>query len=373
MIHLESVKTRYHPDDPPVLDGFDLRVRHGESLTLLGPSGVGKTTALRVIAGFERVIDGYVRIGGRLVGSPFIHVPPHERHLGLVFQSYALFPHLTVEQNVKFGMRDMSVDHKNRRAGEIMEMCGLSAFSGRTVHELSGGQQQRVALARAIAPDSVAILMDEPFSNLDPGLVNQLRRQVRTIIKEAGTTAILVTHDRETAFLTSDRIAIMRGGQIEQIGTPKEVYARPVSPQTARIVGRSAFIPGTWRSGRVFTEAGDFPASPANGSTPSDGSDVLALMRASELRLRRHDTVGEGEGDLFSLTAAPCGTDCRCVARIASREFHGDFTDFEVLLPSGDSFRVRSRTHASEQPDGAPVTIQTVQGAKVIVYPAEEG
>ena len=170
-IHLEQVQTRYHPDEPPVLSGFNLQVQDGEVVCLLGPSGVGKTTALRVIAGFERVINGYVRLGGRLVGSPFLHIPPHQRDLGLVFQSYALFPHLSVSQNVQFGIKKSSDSYKRRRTSEILEMCGIGEYADRGVHELSGGEQQRVALARAIAPDSVAVLLDEPFSNLDPSLV----------------------------------------------------------------------------------------------------------------------------------------------------------------------------------------------------------
>ncbi len=369
---MEAVETRYHPDEPPVLNRFDLRVRHGETVSLLGPSGVGKTTALRVIAGFERVASGYVRIDGRLVGSPFIHVPPDERGLGLVFQSYALFPHLSVAANVAFGMRGMSAVAKRARANEIMEICGIAEYGDRAVHDLSGGQQQRVAIARAIAPDSIAVLMDEPFSNLDAGLVNQLRVQVRKIIRDAEKTALLVTHDRETAFLASDRIAVMRAGMVEQIGAPETVYARPVSMHVARAVGSSAFLPGTWRSSRVFTEAGDFPAVPANGEKLRDGSDVLALMRASELRLRRHGTSGDEEDGYFRM-AAPCSADCRCAARIAAREFHGDFTNFEVRLPSGAMFHVRSRRYASEQPDGAPVTVETIRGARVIVYPTDAG
>ena len=370
-IHLEQVQTRYHPDQPPVLNGFNLQVRDGEIVCLLGPSGVGKTTALRVIAGFERVINGYVRLGGALVGSPFIHIPPHQRALGLVFQSYALFPHLSVAKNVQFGIKDATDKEKQQRSIEILEMCGIASYANRGVHELSGGEQQRVALARAIAPDSVAVLLDEPFSNLDPSRVVELRRQVKDIIHEAGKTAILVTHDRETAFLTSDRVAVMHGGRIEQIGAAEEVYARPTSPHVARVIGRSSFIKGTYRGGRVFTEAGAFPALAANGHQLTDGQEVSALMRASELRLRRHDTEG-AEDDIWTLEPfTPCGIDCRCVARIASREFHGDFTDFSVKLPSGDTFRVRNRTYAMQIPDGAPVTVTAVRGAKVIVYPAD--
>ena len=365
--------TRYEPDEPRVLSGFNLLVQQGEAVALLGPSGVGKTTALRTIAGFERVLDGYVRIGGRLVASQFIHVPPEERNLGLVFQSYALFPHLTVEENIRFGIRGKMESAKRGQVGEVIEMCGLTDLRARAVQELSGGQQQRVAIARAIAPDNVAILMDEPFSNLDPGLVNRLRREVRRIIQESNMTAILVTHDRETAFLTSDRIAVMHDGKVAQVGTAEEIYARPKTQHVARTIGHGTFIRGTWRAGQVFTEAGTFPAASANGVVPRDGEEVQALMRASELRLRAHDTQGASE-DGYSpglAIAAPCGADCRCAARISSREFHGDFTNFEVKLPSGATLRVRRRSHSSSPPDGSAVTIETVPGATVTVYSAD--
>ena len=167
-IELEKVRVGFDHEHAPILDNFNLRVEDGEIVSLLGPSGVGKSTALRVIAGFERVIEGKVTLGGELVGSPTVHLPPHKRALGLVFQSYALFPHLSVAQNVEFGLDGMDDRQKRFRVAEILDMCGIAQHAERGVHDLSGGEQQRVAIARAIAPDSVAVLLDEPIQQSRP-------------------------------------------------------------------------------------------------------------------------------------------------------------------------------------------------------------
>jgi iron(III) transport system ATP-binding protein len=205
VIQVEDVSVQYEAADGPALAHFDFEVRAGEFISLLGHSGVGKTTALRVIAGFEKVHSGYVRIGGRLVASSFAHVPPDKRRVGLVFQDYALFPHLTVKANIEFGLSGMDRSLRREQVKKMVELTGLTGLEKRYAHELSGGQQQRVALARALAPAPVAVLMDEPFSNLDRQLRASLRREVRMILKDAGATAVLVTHDREEAFATPVR------------------------------------------------------------------------------------------------------------------------------------------------------------------------
>ena len=220
VIHLEGVECRYPGSDIPAISDFSLLVQPGEFISILGRSGAGKTTALRVIAGFEQVASGYVRIGGQLVGSSFVHIPPDQRRVGLVFRDYALFPHLSVAGNVEFGLRGRSAFEKHSRVAAVIEMVGMGGYESRYIHELSGGQQQRVAIARALAPDPVALLMDEPFSNIDKQLRTVLRRDVKNIVTEAGATTILVTHDREEALATSDRVAVMGDRSIEQIGKP---------------------------------------------------------------------------------------------------------------------------------------------------------
>jgi iron(III) transport system ATP-binding protein len=347
VLQLEDVLVQYDAAPTPALKEFDFEVRAGEFVSILGHSGVGKTTALRVIAGFERVTSGYVRIGGRLVSSGFTHVPPDRRRVGLVFQDYALFPHLTVAANIGFGLRGIGRDIREAQVSKMVELTGLTGLEERYAHELSGGQQQRVALARALAPSPVAVLMDEPFSNLDRQMRSTLRREVRRILKEAGATAVLVTHDREEALALADRVAVMGNGRIEQIGPPQEVYARPVSPLVASMVGPCELLPGRMRGKAIETEAGVFPAEPIGQGLP-DGAHALALMRASELEL------GEWTGG--------------AEARVAYREFRGEFTEFGVILPSGRLLRVRRRSR-----DGVAerdrVSVHAREGSRVIVFP----
>jgi iron(III) transport system ATP-binding protein len=224
----------------PTFSGIDLTLAPGTVCCLLGPSGCGKTTVLRCIGGFERVSEGEVRIDGQVVGSPTAHTPPEHRRIGMVFQDYALFPHLTVLRNVGFGVADKRA--ANDRAMELLHTVGLASAAERYPHELSGGQQQRVALARALAPRPRLLLLDEPFSNLDVELREQLAGEVRAILKAAGTTAVFVTHDQNEAFAMADEIAVLHQGRIQQIAGAYELYHRPNSRFVADFIGQGVFV-----------------------------------------------------------------------------------------------------------------------------------
>ncbi len=248
------------------LRDFELEASGAMVISLLGPSGCGKTTALRVIAGFERPDSGSVTIGTDLVAGPNTFVPPEKRRVGMVFQDYALFPHMTVAENVGYGADDASVER-------ALSLVGLERYGGRMPHELSGGEQQRVALARALAPGPTAVLLDEPFSNLDASLRDRMRREVRAILKSAGTTTIFVTHDQEDAFAMADVVAVMRGGEVLQVASAVELSRNPVSPWVASFVGESDVFSGIAVMGSVETALGTFPhASPLRG-------EVLVMVR----------------------------------------------------------------------------------------------
>ena len=252
-IECRSVSKAYGTQS--ALRSFDLKVGNGEILSLLGPSGSGKTTALRVIAGFEEPDGGEVMIGGRLVVGEGTSVPPEKRRVGMVFQDYALFPHMNVARNVGYGL---GRSHGRGRLERLLDLVGLQDKADRMPHELSGGEQQRVALARALAPGPGVILLDEPFSNLDATLRIRMRREVRGILKSAGAAAIFVTHDQEEALAIADVVAVMRDGRVLQQAAPRDLYRRPVDRWVASFVGDSAFFEGTASSGKVDTALGTF-------------------------------------------------------------------------------------------------------------------
>lgn len=265
------------PGGTTALDGISLALAPGELVALLGPSGCGKTTALRVLAGLERADDGHILIDGVDV----IGTPTNKRDIGMVFQSYSLFPHLTALQNVEFGlrMRGVAPADRRRRAAQALELVGLDHHGARYAHQLSGGQQQRVALARALVTRPRVLLLDEPLSALDAKVRVQLREQIRGIQTELGITTVFVTHDQEEALAVADRVAVMRAGRIEQIGTPEELYARPASAFVADFVGLSNRLPGTVAEGVVTVGSQRLPL--IDPAVPA--GDAVALVRPEDV------------------------------------------------------------------------------------------
>ena len=329
MIRLDGVTKRF--GDAVAVDGASLCVARGELVALLGPSGCGKTTLLRLIAGFEHPDGGTVAVDGRDVAGGSAWVPPEARKVGMVFQDYALFPHLTVWANVGFGLP------RRRRAGrvpELLRIVGLDGLGKRYPHELSGGQQQRVALARALAPAPSLVLLDEPWSNVDPFLRESLRAEVAEIIRPLGVTVLLVTHDREEAFSFADRIALMRDGAIVQEGTAEELYFAPESRWAAEFVGAANVLTGRVVGGRVETALGAFPA---NGATTATAARVLVRP------------------ELLELEPSPAGA-----GEVVAREFRGHDVVYRVIL---DGVELVSQRPSTEVVDlGARVSIRVHDG-----------
>jgi iron(III) transport system ATP-binding protein len=301
------------------LDAVELEVADGEVCALLGPSGCGKTTALRVLAGFERTDAGKVHLGDRLLTGPGTFVAPERRRVGMVFQDYALFPHLDVARNVAYGLG--RGDH-GPRVAELLELVGMPGLEARTPAELSGGQQQRVALARALAATPEVVLLDEPFSGLDASMRAQVRAEVRAILLAAGVTALFVTHDQEEALSLADTVAVMRDGRVEQVGTPEEVYGRPATRWVASFLGEADVLPGVAQDGVVEFELARVPLD------PSLRGKVDVLVRPESVSL----SLGPGSGS---------GGE-RVEGRVVERQFFGHDQLVHVELPSGR--RVRSRS-----------------------------
>lgn len=267
------------------VDRISFTLSEGEIVALLGPSGCGKSTILRLIAGFERPTEGVIRLGGRVVAGDGVWVEPERRGVGMVFQDYPLLPFKSVAQNVAFGLHRWPKSEVQSRVDEVLAQVGLAEYGSRYPHQLSGGQQQRVALAQALAPNPQLLLLDEPFSNLDASLRHELRIEVRRVLKAAGTSAILVTHDQKEAFAMGDRVGVIASGRIEQIGTPAELYAHPKTEFVARFLGHSALLEGVVRdvsrdTSEVLTDLGVVPC--AQGLAAS-GENVIVSLRPDSL------------------------------------------------------------------------------------------
>jgi iron(III) transport system ATP-binding protein len=309
LIELVDLSLRY-PGGTLAVDRLSVAVAHGEILALLGPSGCGKTTILRLVAGLERPDRGRISIRGQAVAGPGVFVPPEQRGVGIVFQDYALFPHLSVAGNVGFGLFTWVRTARQRRVQEVLELVELAAVAGRQPHELSGGQQQRVALARALAPGPAVILLDEPFSNLDADLRAQMREEIGRILRYTSTTTIFVTHDQEEAFAIADRVGVLDSGRLEQVDVPERVYHAPATPFVARFVGAADFVRGTVRGERIETELGTFPNAPGL----PDGAGVEVMIRP--------DDIG--------FTPDPRGS-----ATVVGRQFRGPENLYRLRLGSG--------------------------------------
>lgn len=309
ILELRHVSCAYETGRPAVQE-ISFAAREGEILCLLGPSGCGKTTILRAIAGFEPVRSGQLFLSGQLVSSPDVMTPTENRHVGMVFQEYALFPHLRVQDNIAFGLHHLSRSERASRVQEMLRLTGLEGFERRYPHELSGGQQQRVALSRALVQNPVVLLLDEPFSNLDPDMAGRMRQELHDLLRRTKTTTVLVTHDHDEAFAMADRIAVLNQGRLEQFDTPEMMYHMPATPFVADFVGQADFIPGTVSQGMVHTELGEFPDT----IECTDGTNVVVMIRPDDIHL----VPTEGAR-----------------SRVISRQFHGSENLYTVSLPSG--------------------------------------
>lgn len=333
VLELRAVSCAYEPGRPAV-QGISFSAQEGEILCLLGPSGCGKTTILRAIAGFEPVRSGQLFLSGQLVSSPDVTVPTENRRVGMVFQEYALFPHLRVQDNIAFGLRHLVRSERAARVQEMLRLTGLEGFERRYPHELSGGQQQRVALARALVQHPVVLLLDEPFSNLDPDMAGRMRQELHDLLRRTKTTTVLVTHDHDEAFAMADRIAVLNQGRLEQFDTPEMTYHMPATPFVADFVGQADFVPGTVSQGMVHTELGEFPDT----IECKDGTAVVVMIRPDDIHLV--PTKGAR-------------------ARVLSRQFRGSENLYTVSLPSGQIVH-SSQGSTSIYQAGTPVEVRVL-------------
>jgi iron(III) transport system ATP-binding protein len=284
--HLELSHLTKRYNEVPSVDGLDLAVEPGEFICLLGPSGCGKTTTLRMIAGFLEPDAGEIRVGGKVVSRPGSVIPPERRNMGMIFQSYAVWPHMTVRENVAYGlkMQKMPPEQRRERADAMLRATKLFELADRYPSELSGGQQQRVALARALAPNPDILLLDEPLSNLDANLRGDMRLEIRRLHDEFHNTSIYVTHDQVEAMTMADRIVVMNAGRIEQIGKPQDVYDRPNSRFVARFIGGSNVIDAKHVSGSEAAIQGH-AIHVAEGEFPGPGKDMSVCVKMHDLEL----------------------------------------------------------------------------------------
>jgi iron(III) transport system ATP-binding protein len=351
ILTLNQISKQYAGAVAPVVQDISFTLHQGELLSLLGPSGCGKTTLLRLIAGFEHPHSGTIEIAGKGVAGQGRWQPPEQRDIGMVFQDYALFPHLSVAENIAFGLKKSQRQRKSlgtvqirQRVAELLDLVNLVGLEKRYPHQLSGGQQQRVALARSLAPRPSLILLDEPLSNLDVQVRLKLRQDIRTILKQTDTAAIFVTHDQEEALSISDRVAVLHRGRIEQIGTPEELYQSPATPFVAEFVAQANLLPAT-RDHRTWkTELFEFPSL-----SESQSQAAMLMLHQQQMQL---------EPDESSPLV------------ICDRAFLGREHRYRVVTPSGQQVQVLGSAQPP-LPVGTKVKL-TVQSEAVKLFAIAE-
>ena len=352
-LQINQVDVRYPGAERPAVLGATLGLRAGDIGVLIGPSGCGKTTLLRAVAGLERVSAGEIRLGDEVVSSARVHVAPERRRIGMVFQDYALFPHLDVAHNVGFGLKHLPAAERRARVAEVLTLVDLTGSEKRYPHELSGGQQQRVALARAMAPSPRLLLLDEPFSNLDVDLRERLAHELRGILKAAGATALFVTHDQLEAFAIGDQIGVMQQGRLHQWDDAYSLYHRPATRFVADFIGHGVFVPAhivaTADGARIDTPLGtlrnvtDCPLPGADGGERCD-----LLLRADDIV---HDD------------SAPVK------AEVLRKAFRGSEFLYTLRLPSGETVMAHVPSHHDHQ-IGEHIGIRPAVD-HVVTFPAE--
>lgn len=324
------------------LDGVSLQAAPGEVLCLLGPSGSGKTTLLRLAAGLEVPREGRILLNGREVSGPGAFIPPERRGVGLMFQDFALFPHMTVFENVRFGLNALSESESKKEAMVALERVGLTNYADQYPHALSGGEQQRVALARALSPRPSVLLMDEPFSGLDSRLRDTVRDETLAILRETRATALMVTHDAEEAMRMADRIALLKDGRLIQVGSAEDLYYRPVDLFTAAFFSELNVFEGHVREGRVETPLGTFSAKDA-----ADGGRLSVAIRLSSVEVKERD------GDI--------------PARIVFRRFLGVVEQLGLAVPGTEQV-VQARLKAGQLPTGLREVMLCVNDHDIMMF-----
>ena len=354
-LKIDQVDVRYPGQARPAVQDASLGLRAGDIGVLIGPSGCGKTTLLRAVAGLEHVSAGEIRLGGELVSSARQHVPPEARRIGMVFQDYALFPHLDVGRNVAFGLKHLPAAERDRRVAEVLALVDLTGSERRYPHELSGGQQQRVALARAMAPSPRLLLLDEPFSNLDVDLRERLAHELRGILKSAGATALFVTHDQLEAFAIGDHIGVMHEGHLHQWDDAYSLYHRPATRFVADFIGHGVFVPAhiVHRGGGAQVETplgvlGNLTDCPLPDAYPDGHCDLL---------LRADDIVHDDNAPV--------------TAKIVRKAFRGSEFLYTLQLDSGETVMTYVPSHHNHKV-GERIGIRPAVD-HVVTFPAEVG